>query len=136
MSDLTPSFYEQDENWKQHAACRDKPTDMFFPNRGDAVHAVKRICAECPVRQECLDYALKIPNLVGIWGGMSGRERRNYRSQLRRDAVLAPIRHGTNGGYQAELRRGLEPCNQCRIAHREHERQRAANYRNRKNTSN
>ena len=136
MSDIFPTFYEQDESWKQHAACRDIPTDMFFPARGESVTAVKQICAECPVRQECLDYSLNIPNCVGIWGGLSGRERRNYRRDLRIAENAAPIRHGTSGGYHAEIRRGLEPCSQCQMAHREYERQRARDYRNRKNSPN
>jgi WhiB family redox-sensing transcriptional regulator len=36
----------------------------------------KRICAECPVRQECLEYALRVREPFGIWGGLNETERR------------------------------------------------------------
>lgn len=133
MSDLTPSFYEQDESWKDHAACREHDTALFFPERGASVARAKAICAECPVREQCLEYSLNIPNVVGIWGGLSGRERRNYRRDLRLELDDAPIRHGTASGYRAEIRRGIPVCDECRAAHRIYERERARLYRARKN---
>lgn len=36
----------------------------------------KAICFRCPVREECLDWAVKLPELHGIWGGISVRQRR------------------------------------------------------------
>ena len=36
----------------------------------------KRICADCPVRQECLDYAMRVHEPFGIWGGLTEAERR------------------------------------------------------------
>jgi len=57
---------------------------MFFPptyperkEERDAREAkAKAICAECPVRAECLDYALDIREPHGIWGGLTEAERR------------------------------------------------------------
>jgi hypothetical protein len=121
-----PRFLEQDESWKLDAACRDQPTRLFFPERGDPVREAKQICAGCTVRTECLNYAMSIPNSVGIWGGLSGRERR----ALRRDQKLSrPIHHGTVAGYRAELRAGNEPCQYCVAAHRDYERERSRKYR-------
>ncbi|NDH97270.1 MAG: WhiB family transcriptional regulator, partial [Actinobacteria bacterium] len=37
----------------------------------------KGICEECCVRDECLDYAMKIREPHGIWGGLSETERRH-----------------------------------------------------------
>jgi WhiB family redox-sensing transcriptional regulator len=36
----------------------------------------KAICRSCPVRKECLDYALRIREQHGIWGGLNETERR------------------------------------------------------------
>jgi WhiB family redox-sensing transcriptional regulator len=36
----------------------------------------KRICASCPVRRDCLDYAVRIREPHGIWGGLNEVERR------------------------------------------------------------
>ena len=38
--------------------------------------AAKEICRPCPVRQECLDYAIRIREAHGIWGGLSEAERK------------------------------------------------------------
>jgi WhiB family redox-sensing transcriptional regulator len=36
----------------------------------------KSICAECTVRQECLEFALRVHEPHGIWGGLTEAERR------------------------------------------------------------
>jgi WhiB family transcriptional regulator, redox-sensing transcriptional regulator len=36
----------------------------------------KRICAGCPVQRECLEYALRVREPFGIWGGLNETERR------------------------------------------------------------
>jgi WhiB family redox-sensing transcriptional regulator len=41
----------------------------------------KKVCRACPVRGECLAYAMDAPIDHGIWGGMTERERRRYRRQ-------------------------------------------------------
>lgn len=63
-----------DEDWAVRAACRGNPEDMFV--RGAEQNRVKVICAECPVRLECLAEALDNQIEWGVWGGMTERERR------------------------------------------------------------
>jgi WhiB family redox-sensing transcriptional regulator len=36
----------------------------------------KEICAQCAVREPCLDYAVSIKEPHGIWGGLNEIERR------------------------------------------------------------
>lgn len=122
----TTRFFEQDESWKARAACSDADTRLFFPERGEPVREAKEICAGCDVRTECLNYALAIPNCVGIWGGLSGRERRAVKRDQRRARA---VQHGTVAGYRAEIRYGLEPCTHCQAAHRSYERERSRKYR-------
>ena len=62
-------------------ACNGTDPALFFPARGESTTEAKRICQGCPVRQECLDYALDHTERFGIWGGLSERERRRARRQ-------------------------------------------------------
>lgn len=64
-----------------HAACWGAPQDMFFPSRGESIKAAQEICAGCPVREPCLDYAITNRERFGIWGGLSERERRRIARQ-------------------------------------------------------
>jgi WhiB family redox-sensing transcriptional regulator len=63
---------------------------IFFPNDGVGVQVAQRICAECSVRAECLDYALDNRVDHGVWGGASERERRRLLRQRRLTHASAP----------------------------------------------
>jgi Transcription factor WhiB len=52
---------------------------VFFPGRGEPAEPARQICAGCPVRQPCLDYALGHGITHGIWGGLTERDRRPLR---------------------------------------------------------
>jgi len=69
--------------WHQHGACRGADPNLFFPARGESVKEAKAVCARCPVRAECLEYALTNQEKFGVWGGLSERERRQLRRQRR-----------------------------------------------------
>lgn len=73
-----------DTEWMRDAKCRDMPPNFFFPNDGVGVEAAKKICAECVVREECLDYALANKIEHGVWGGTSERERRRMSRRPRK----------------------------------------------------
>jgi WhiB family redox-sensing transcriptional regulator len=67
-------------NWRDDASCRDTDPDLFFPvgTAGPALDQVgqaKRICQACPVRQPCLDWALRYSMAFGIWGGTTEADR-------------------------------------------------------------
>ncbi|MGH8904915.1 MAG: WhiB family transcriptional regulator [Egibacteraceae bacterium] len=75
--------------WWAQAACSGMPTEDFFPvgSTGaalDRIAAAKAICAACPVRVHCLDYALETGQQDGIWGGLSEAERRTERRRRQR----------------------------------------------------
>jgi WhiB family redox-sensing transcriptional regulator len=65
--------------WMRGAKCLHAEPDTFFPEKGGSTKEAKRICAECPVREECLEYALEQDERFGIWGGLSERERRKLK---------------------------------------------------------
>lgn len=70
-------------HWMASGKCRDLDPAIFFPNDGIGVQAAQRICAECPVRTPCLEYALANHVDHGVWGGTSERERRRLLRQRR-----------------------------------------------------
>ncbi len=57
--------------WSARGACRSLPHRIFFPTRGEDYSAARAVCAACPVVASCCDYALALPGLKGIWGGLS-----------------------------------------------------------------
>ena len=65
--------------WQEDALCAQSDPEAFFPEKGGSTRDAKRICAQCTVRAECLEYALKNDERFGIWGGLSERERRRLR---------------------------------------------------------
>ena len=75
--------------WKVQAACTPDDADLFWPERGEDADTAKRICSGCPVRRECLTYALRSNERDGIWGGMSGKERRRLRREHSLSAIAA-----------------------------------------------
>ena len=60
--------------------------DTFF--RNSAVEEAKEICQGCPIITQCAEYALKNPEITGVWGGLSEADRKvihvNKRTQSRR----------------------------------------------------
>ena len=66
--------------WRDRAACRTADPDLFFPVSA-ASHAqadtarARAVCASCPVRSRCLDFALTTRQAHGIWGGRTPEER-------------------------------------------------------------
>ena len=66
--------------WRELAACRGTDLAVFFPERGESAGPARQVCAACPVRQPCLDYAITNRITHGIWGGLTERERRALRS--------------------------------------------------------
>jgi len=71
--------------WMADASCKGLPSGLFHPSDGDnhTAYEAKRICAACPVKQTCLDFAITNSERSGIWGGLNLPERRRY-AKLRR----------------------------------------------------
>lgn len=63
-------------DWMATGNCADKPPSLFFPSDGVGVEVARRVCEDCPVKAQCLEYALTNRIDHGVWGGTSERERR------------------------------------------------------------
>ncbi|MFE9758152.1 WhiB family transcriptional regulator [Streptomyces microflavus] len=84
-----------DPNWRSYSACRDVDPELFFPHREDGPWAeqvadAKSVCSWCPVRQQCLDWALETRQDTGVWGGLSESERRSMHRRIRRYDTRMP----------------------------------------------
>jgi WhiB family redox-sensing transcriptional regulator len=80
---LAPSWPRR---WQDDALCAQTDPEIFFPERGAAAKAAMAVCRACPVRAECLAYALEHEAVCGwgVWGGVSERGRRKLKRQMRR----------------------------------------------------
>ncbi|HEX3731508.1 MAG TPA: WhiB family transcriptional regulator [Mycobacteriales bacterium] len=65
--------------WQDNALCAQTDPEAFFPEKGGSTREAKRICVNCEVRSQCLEYALAHDERFGIWGGLSERERRRLK---------------------------------------------------------
>lgn len=78
-----------DLSWQEDALCAQTDANLWFPERGEnTAPLAKAICAECPVRIQCLNYALDNEERFGIWGGLAPRELIALRRK-RREGMLA-----------------------------------------------
>lgn len=76
--------WRPDATWQSRARCRGADAGLFFgPNdferkqeREAREARAKALCAQCPVRRACLDYALVMREPYGVWGGLNESERR------------------------------------------------------------
>jgi hypothetical protein len=88
--------------WRIRGHCRDEDPEQFFPNiraganfRRTVAPVAQTHCHPCPVRRECLSYALEIENEHGLWGGVWFRKPSHGRQE----------RHPLTPGARADLER-------------------------------
>jgi WhiB family transcriptional regulator, redox-sensing transcriptional regulator len=99
----------QQVNWDQ-AECQEFDTDLFYrveeERNQDAyqyINAVRSICGRCPIQRECLAYAFGNEEF-GVWGGLTGLERRSV---------------GDPDRYPVQLKRALAALNSFGISFKE-----------------
>lgn len=68
-----------DQDWRSQAVCAQSDPDLWFSPGAVEHREAKKICRECPVRRQCLAYAMEAPVDHGVWGGLTERERRRRR---------------------------------------------------------
>jgi WhiB family transcriptional regulator, redox-sensing transcriptional regulator len=68
--------------WQYEGSCNNVDPETFFlepltrgKNKRDKERAALAICKTCPVKQACLNHALSIPEVYGVWGGMTEDQR-------------------------------------------------------------
>ena len=66
------------KDWMEYAACKGK-TQLMFPKEHKDITYIARaraICKACPVKKQCLEYALEFPpaDMHGVWAGLTSRQ--------------------------------------------------------------
>jgi WhiB family transcriptional regulator, redox-sensing transcriptional regulator len=65
-------------NWQNQAACKGSTHKMFPREHKDITYIpeARNICNHCPVKPQCLDYALTFPpgDMHGVWAGLTPRQ--------------------------------------------------------------
>lgn len=74
------------KSWRDKGLCRGADPEIFFPLDSDDAAEAKEICARCPVREACSEYAIANHERIGVWGGLTERERRRLVRQRRKTA--------------------------------------------------
>jgi WhiB family transcriptional regulator, redox-sensing transcriptional regulator len=82
--------------WIEQGACIGEDPELFFPvgSTGPAIEQTVRavaVCRRCPVRADCLEWALDTCQDAGVWGGLGEEERREIRRARRRQAASAEV---------------------------------------------
>jgi WhiB family transcriptional regulator, redox-sensing transcriptional regulator len=75
----------------EEASCRGLDPELFYAEGGASVARAKAVCAICPLRSKCLDWAIAREEF-GVWGGTTARERAAIRRE--RGVRLVPAAAG------------------------------------------
>jgi hypothetical protein len=130
MTDWKPS---KDLDWHEKAICtklNDEELEIFFSEEPEEIVKAKNLCFSCPVRKDCIKWALEDSRIWGVWGGHDEQEIRRTLSvnadgaEIRRDRYpqclycgartsrLEPIiAENPDGGRWATVR--LVECTDC-----------------------
>jgi WhiB family redox-sensing transcriptional regulator len=81
LPSLSATALPEEDEWRHQAACAGEETDLFFPVGTSPAaiaqaHEAKKVCAGCPVRLDCLKWAIDTAQEWGVWGGLTEDERR------------------------------------------------------------
>lgn len=110
--------------WQADAACIRPGVDpeWFFAPKGDHASMAKAlaVCAACPVREECLQFALEHSEIIGVWGGTSAKQRRTMRRELGMTTKRGPdpLPCGTRAAALRHRKMHEPVCDECREAER------------------
>jgi WhiB family redox-sensing transcriptional regulator len=80
--------------WARNALCAKTNPEIFFPAHDDPATEARQICARCPVRDDCLRFALENNERYGIWGGLDPGERDSLRCKQRQQKQRTANRRG------------------------------------------
>jgi WhiB family redox-sensing transcriptional regulator len=76
-------------SWQEKAKCLGMDPEIFFPPTEEEAWRAKEVCRGCPVRRECLEFALKYGERYGVWGGFSEQERKALFRELASTGVTS-----------------------------------------------
>lgn len=101
---MSTSSTDPSKDWRHRAKCKDiVDPDEFFPSENDRAQGrrvIRKYCDKCPVVVACLNYALCVTEVTGIWGGFTPIDIRKIKrgmspealKQTRLDAMVYELR--------------------------------------------
>jgi WhiB family redox-sensing transcriptional regulator len=113
MTTIIETLLGGGRGWMRDGLCQEYPNVDFFPGPDDEALAVKAICAQCLVVDECLRYALLNRIVDGVWGKTTEKERRRMLRSKPKPAPSErePVRCNECPKRTVRLRQGL--CSTC-----------------------
>ena len=76
--EVTPAPYIHGTAWMEQANCKGNTLLMFPKEHKDITYIAqaRAICKSCPVKAQCLEYALEFPpaDMHGVWAGLTSRQ--------------------------------------------------------------
>ena len=89
-------------DWRHDAACREATPEaaegfFAFETQDELIAVAKRVCAACPVTEQCLTWAMASGQDFGVWGGLTADERRERRRSTNRSAATSTRKPVTTG---------------------------------------
>jgi len=95
-------------DWRERAACRGKPSELFFPPKpllATNYRVAREICQNCRVKEECLALVMRLDGMDdrwGMFGGLTPSERRRLRSDRAWNYALGDGAAGPQRGVRGE----------------------------------
>jgi WhiB family transcriptional regulator, redox-sensing transcriptional regulator len=83
---MSAVLWVDEMDWASDGACVGLDPDLFYPDKADYLdpnHPALVCCRGCPVRTECGEFAIERPSELGIWGGLTWRQRQAIRKARR-----------------------------------------------------
>lgn len=81
--------YPDDGRWRDKASCKNVDNRLFFDffqgnckADDERLAFLKELCSKCPVKKECLDFAVRNGIQYGVWGGLLPKERKEIITQV------------------------------------------------------
>lgn len=116
----------ESRDWHLRASCQYVDPALWFPEEDEAAEVTalqadqaRRVCLGCPVRRQCLAYALARPEMFGTWGGLTERELRAERNRRPRRG-LAEILADADARYFRRQDRRIAANDRRLAAERKH----------------
>jgi len=111
-------YYEPIQlEWQNRGACRNEHPDIFFVQPYESADEARTVCARCPVKQECGDYAIATNQRYGVWGGMTRRERVKVANTGQDPRNILMMRHCLvcSTSFMPKHRLQFYCCGTCRV---------------------
>ena len=105
-----------DPHWRDGALCAEIGPAIFFPGKGGSDKQAKAVCAACPSKGPCLEFALDHDEEFGIFGGLTRAERERLGRPPRFPRTCQNDLHEMTPQNTYTFPNGVKACRACKRA--------------------